>query len=367
MLDVLPEIEKSWIERYGKVALTGNPITFSDYSSEIGKHFEIAAYSPQKNYFAVTFTDVTDRVLSEEALNQSLADLKMAQQFAKIGNWKYNSATREVQWSDQIFEIMETDPSEGIIGVPDYEKYFSKKDFEKLGNAVINTLENGVPFELQFQIKISENKYKWVEVICQSQQTMNQNKGSILQGTIQDITASKEAEEELSNTNKLLRTVIDNIPDAIYMKDTRFRKIIANKGDAINSGMGDVSEIIGKTDYDIYPKEVADIYTKDDRKVIEKGETVVNREEILPAKNKDRIILTSKFPLRNTENKIVGLVGIGRDITELKENQSRLNLLQQTIQQTPLPVVITNKKGEIEFVNPGFTKISGYEFDWKKT
>lgn len=364
ILEVLPQTEKIWIERYGEVALTGNPITFSDYSGILGKHFEVAAYSPQKNYFAITFTDISERVKSEKALKESLLELKMAQQFAKIGSWKYSMHDQKIYWSDQVFEIWERDPALGVIDVQEYKNYYSEQDLGKLSAALEKTLTTGAPLEIQIQLQLPGNKQKWVEIICRLPQDFKQQANNVvLHGTIQDITESKNAEEELSKTNQLLRTVIDNIPDAIYMKDVHYRKLIANKGDAINCGVSGVEEIIGKTDYELYPKDIADVYTSDDRKVIENGETIINREEVLPSGDKNRVILTSKFPLKDQENNIIGLVGIGRDITELKENQSRLNLLMQTIRQTPLSLVITNTKGDIQYVNPGFTKVTGYEYN----
>ncbi|MCG6190084.1 PAS domain S-box protein [Maribellus maritimus] len=360
--DILPNTEQFWIERYGKVALTGKPDNFSEYGSYTGKYFEVSAYSPKKKYFAITFTDITQRVQSEIDLKESLEDLRMAQKYAKIGNWKYNAKTEKVQWSEQVFEIFERKPSLGVIKPFETPKYLSEKDIKKLDVAVTRALVNNTASELQVRIILPGNKTKWVEIICQPAINDDQkSEGQIVQGTIQDITDSKNAEEELNTTNKLLRTVIDNIPDAIYMKDTQYRKLIANKGDALHCGVNDVSEIIGKSDYDIYPKEVADIYTEDDRRVIEKGETIINREELLPSGDKNRIILTSKFPLKNDNDKIIGLVGIGRDITELKESQSKLNLFQYIIYQTPLSVMITGINGEIEYVNPGFTDATGYK------
>jgi len=67
------------------------------------------------------------------------------------------------------------------------------------------------------------------------------------------------------------------------------------------------------------------------------------------------------FEVRN--NEIVGLVGIGRDITELKEYEFRMQLLHQTIEQIPVGVMITNTKGVIEYVNPGFTKTTGFYYN----
>lgn len=71
VLDVLPGTEKYWIENYGKVALTGVPISFNNYSAELGRHYETHAFSPRHGQFAVFFNDVTERVNMENQLRQS--------------------------------------------------------------------------------------------------------------------------------------------------------------------------------------------------------------------------------------------------------------------------------------------------------
>lgn len=317
----------------------------------------IAEFRDDKNMVFGVIHDITNRIKSEKALEESLKDLKLAQRFAKIGNWNLNPTNDSVNWTEQLFYIFNREPELGFNKFADFEDYFSKENYQQLKALTETAINHGTPFNLQLRIYLPE-KSKWIKFICKPDQNPGST-GYFLRGTIQDITQSKEVENELNNSNKLLRTVIDNIPDAIYMKDKNFRKLLANKGDARNCGVDDVTEIIGKSDYDLYPKEVADIYTEDDRKVIEDGEAVENREEFLPANGRDRWVLTSKYPLRN-ENEIIGLVGIGRDITDLKEQQDKLGLLQQTIEQSPLSIVITDKEGLIEYVNPGFTKVTGY-------
>lgn len=77
VLDVLPNTEKYWIETYGKVALTGKPHHFTNYSKELDKHFEIQTYSPKQNYFAVTFNDVTNETNTKLQLLKSFEDVKI--------------------------------------------------------------------------------------------------------------------------------------------------------------------------------------------------------------------------------------------------------------------------------------------------
>lgn len=71
VLEVIPHIERSWIERYGRVALTGEPARFDDYSAELKRHYEVRAYRPAEGQFAVIFSDVTEKVRAREMLIQS--------------------------------------------------------------------------------------------------------------------------------------------------------------------------------------------------------------------------------------------------------------------------------------------------------
>lgn len=356
---LFPQIEDSWIRRYGTVALTGEPVKFTDYSAEIDKYIEVSAYSPLKEYFAVTFTDVTQKIKSEKTLDDTLVNLKLAQKIAKLGNWQFDPDNNSTSYSEEVFKIIERDTSSQHFTRDEFISFFGEENYNQFSKFINLAVNKGIPFQFQFKSNVSTGKTKWIEIICQPESEPGIN-GYKLKGTIQDINESKQIEVELNNSNKLLRTVIDNIPDAIYMKDKNFRKLVANKKDAERCRINDINDIVGKTDFDLYPKEIAEKYADDDRKVFETGMPIINQEEFLPDGDGFSWVLTSKIPLKSDDNEIFGLVGIGRDITEIKENESRLRLLQQVIEQSPLSVVITDTNGEIEYVNPGFEKATGY-------
>ena len=123
-------------------------------------------------------------------------------------------------------------------------------------------------------------------------------------------------QESISKERLLLRTVIDNLPDTIYLKDKKLRKVLANKAELQLSGKTD-QEIIGKTDRDIYPPEMAARFEADDKKVIEEEEDVLNREEKITDPEGNTVwLLTSKIPFRDQRGRIIGLIGVGRNITE---------------------------------------------------
>ena len=179
-----------------------------------------------------------------------------------------------------------------------------------------------------------------------------------------DLTARKEAEEKLIRERKLLRVLIDNLPVTIYIKDTECRKIIANRADLDIVGAKSEAEIIGKTDIECYNNEIGLRGYIDDKKVIETGEAILNREEDFYDINGNlRWLLTSKIPLTDENGKISGLVGIGRDITEQKLAQEQILKLSKAIEQSPVSIEITDVNGIIEYVNPCFCETTGYSFD----
>jgi two-component system, sensor histidine kinase and response regulator len=140
-----------------------------------------------------------------------------------------------------------------------------------------------------------------------------------------DITEQKRIEEKLRQEQILLRTVIDNIPDAIYVKDQAYRKTLANLTDARHIGFNSEAEVLGKDDFALFPREVAEKFMADDRTVMQLGQPVLNREEYQITKSGEaRWLLTSKVPLRDEKGTIFGLVGIGHDITERKETEQRV-------------------------------------------
>jgi PAS domain S-box-containing protein len=116
----------------------------------------------------------------------------------------------------------------------------------------------------------------------------------------------------------LLENLMENIPDLIYFKDRENRFMMVSRTKAEQVGTT-TQEIIGKTDFDYYPKELAEQTVGDDKHVVETGELIVGRVEkhVLPS-GEERWYSTIKVPLRGENGSIIGSMGITRDITDLK-------------------------------------------------
>ncbi|MCK4752919.1 MAG: PAS domain S-box protein, partial [Planctomycetes bacterium] len=150
-----------------------------------------------------------------------------------------------------------------------------------------------------------------------------------------DITEQRQAEEALQQQHNLLRTLIDNIPDSIYVKDIEGRFLVVNNEMARRVGAKTPDELIGKTNYDFYPKAEADKYYADDQKLIGSGRSVINRENstLIPATGEQICNLKTKIPLKDASGKVVSIVGIGRDITERKQAAEALRKAYDELEQ----------------------------------
>jgi PAS domain S-box-containing protein len=162
-------------------------------------------------------------------------------------------------------------------------------------------------------------------------------------GVSRDISALKTTEDALVRERILLRALIDNIPDCIYAKDMAGRKTLVNPADLVNLRCKTEAEAVGKNDFDLFPKEIAEKFWADDQKVLA-GEPVINREEYyLNIVGRKHWLLTSKLPLRDQGGKIVGLVGIGRDINRQKEAETALLENAEKLRQSAAQLERSNR------------------------
>ena len=151
--------------------------------------------------------------------------------------------------------------------------------------------------------------------------------GVFVLASIIDITKRKLAEEALMRERNLLRTLIDNLPDYIFVKDLNRRFVTANNAVARLMGRKSPDELIGKRDEDFYPEQASKGFRADEERVL-RGEPVINKNEPnTDPQGRRTEILTTKVPLRENSGKIIGLVGIGRDVTELKQKELALQVM----------------------------------------
>lgn len=149
-----------------------------------------------------------------------------------------------------------------------------------------------------------------------------------------------EADRRWQEERTLLRNVIDNMPDAIYVKDASGRYLLDNVAHRRQIGAASLEEVIGKNTADFFPPEVAAKFLADDELVLKTAEPILNRHEVTDADSAKSLWLsTTKVPLRDARGNVVGIIGIGRDITARKDAEQQLAEYTQELRE---------KNGELE-------------------
>ena len=148
----------------------------------------------------------------------------------------------------------------------------------------------------------------------------------ILERAIRYAMKRVEAERALAEERNLLRSVIDNLLDSIYVKDANGRYLLDNIAHRRLLGVDAAEKVVGKASSDFFPSAVASKFQEDDDVVLRSGKPIVNREEVLVAPDADTVhwMSTTKVPLRNRSGQAVGVIGIGRDITERKAAEEQI-------------------------------------------
>ena len=136
---------------------------------------------------------------------------------------------------------------------------------------------------------------------------------------------------------KLLRVIIDQVPDYLYLKDKESRFVIANRAVAADLGYTP-EQLIGKTDFDLHPLDLARKFFEDEREIIESGKAKLDIQEYVePPSGTKKYISTTKVPLFDDDGEIVGIVGVARDITDRKVAEERIHFLALHDPLTELP------------------------------
>jgi two-component system sensor histidine kinase/response regulator len=302
-----------------------------------------------------TLQDITDRKRIEEDLKTNEMQMSEAQGIAHLGSWDYDAVTGDVKWSQELWRIFGLEPRESGLSFEEYLAMVHPDDHHLVKSANEESQRSKKDFGYDYRIIRPDGTVRALRangrVICDEYGRMVK-----IAGTDQDITERQQLENTLRQERIFLRTLIDHIPDSIYVKDTACRKIIANLAEVRFVGAQSEAEVLGKDDFELHPKELAEKFFADDQVVLQTGQPVINREEYVLGQQGQKIwILTTKIPLRDENGQIVGLIGLGRDITERKQVDEKLRESEERyrtiIEDMTDSYVETDLAGKFTFLN----------------
>jgi PAS domain S-box-containing protein len=154
---------------------------------------------------------------------------------------------------------------------------------------------------------------------------------------------------------RMLRTVIDSLPDLIYVKDRQSRFLMASrhlKTQVATLAVAPNGNIIGHDDFSIFPKEKAMEFFNDEQAIMRTGEGMVSKAEYFEdCDGQKRWMLTTKVPYRKEDGSIIGVIGIGRDITVLKQQEAELRMLRTVIDSLPDDIFVKDRQSHYLMTN----------------
>ncbi len=212
---------------------------------------------------------------------------------------------------------------------------------------------------LEFRIVRRDGAERW---ISHHSRTLYGDDGQYLgrRGTNSDITVRKQAELGLARERSILKTLIQTIPDLIWLKDTTGVYLVCNARFEAFFGASE-KDIVGGTDYEFVSRELADFFHEKDRLAIEMRGPSINEESVVFAcDGHTELLQTIKTPMFDDNGELMGVLGIARDITSARKNEEQLRKLAQAVEQSIENIIITNLDAEIEYVNEAFLQTTGY-------
>ena len=214
-------------------------------------------------------------------------------------------------------------------------------------------------YEARFKIK---GELLWFEFTSSPEPQADGS--TIWNGIMLDITGRKTEEEKISIERNLMFTLMENIPDVIYFKDLESRFIKINKGFLKKFNISSEKEILMKTDFDIFSFEHANDARTDELKIIETGNSIINKiEKETHPSGKTNWVSSTKIPLKDTSGKIIGTFGVSRDITEWVQIKNILaeehNLMSTIINTIPDDIFVKDLEGRFIINNTAHIKTMG--------
>ena len=312
-----------------------------------------------------TLVDITERKEAEAALRESeqryrsLADSLPTAVFEADLEGRLTYANRAAfDWFGYTDEIV----VDGWMVV----QMLAEVDRQRAGDSFRRILSEGIISSGEYTAQRKDGSI--FPAMVTSTAISHNGRKTGLRGILVDISERKKAEETLAGERNIMHTLIDNLPDNVFIKDTQGRIILDNPAHRRHLGRTALSEVAGRSDRDFFAPELADRYMADERQIVETGQPLIDHEE--PTRNsEDQPLwyLTTKVPVHDAQGTVTALVGINRDITERKQAEKALRdgeaTLRSFVDALPGPASLIDMQGKALFINQTLARSLGKTAD----
>ena len=333
ILELFPSLNQKWKKEINNAFLGIKNITsINEYHNETKSPSWIEWiimpwYDEKENIVGaiIQCEDVSEKVLNKQKLEKLEILLSVKSEVSKIGSWEYNGLTDELTWSIMTKKIHEV-PLEYVPNIQTAIDFYKPgENQERITEYVKKGISRGEHWNDKFQIITAKGNEIWV--VATGKPLFDNNKYIGMIGSFQDITEEVKTQQKTKESELLLRTLIDNLPLNVFIKDLDSRKILVNKSECEYLGVSS-EDLIGKNDFDLYERNSAKISREEDLKVIQSLRPVLGKETVCVKKDGTKTsFLTSKIPLLNEYQEVVGIVGFSLNINAIKQKEEELRKL----------------------------------------
>ena len=374
MTETRPGLAKSnplYIEKYAHVAETGIPDKFEIFFENENHWYDVSLYSPQKGYVLSMFDDITERKQAEHALRKSEWHFRaITKQIAEVVIVVDFSGT--VTYASPVSEKMFGYLPDELIGHA-FTEYLPEEEISEalaIFNDIVSNRVTDKVFEFRFRKKNGSRLYGEVHVHYYEDQEIQ---GMI--GLIRDITEIRKHEniqrqyqQQLEESRLFLQSIYDDVNHSIFVVDVLPDGSYRYKGNnPLHAKLTGISneEIAGKTPEELVGPEIAKTITSNYDNCIRENRSI-QYEESLPFLGKQTWWETVLNPVSYENGHIFRIIGTSTNITKRKMAENQLKKVSVAVEQSPAIVVITDPDGNIEYVNPMFTQVTGYSAEEAK-
>jgi PAS domain S-box-containing protein len=301
-----------------------------------------------------------DRDKIIDSLKESSEFLDTALEAGEFGIWELDLRTGKARSSRRLAQIFGY--SEPLLEWT-YEKlleHILPEDREKADNEIRSAKTDRAVIDFECRIRREDGEVRWIRI--RGKPRLNdRNEVVLVAGVVEDITDRKVTEQELRKGRQLLESLVDNAALPIFFKDKDARYTFVN-----NRFVQDLKvprdTLLGKTAADLWPSDLAGQISAIDSRVLETGKPI-ETEEKLRIEGRDRWFITSRFPIRDASEQIIGVGGMLIDITDRKEAAKQISRSQEHFRimadSSPLMIWVTDTHGKIRFGNRAYLEFFG--------
>ncbi|MBU1231140.1 MAG: PAS domain S-box protein [Proteobacteria bacterium] len=307
-----------------------------------------------------TFRDITERKQAEEALRESEERYRSIIQNMQDIYYRTDEKGRLVMFSPSVLAMLGYDSTDELLGRP-ADMFYA--DPARRQEFLMRLRAEGALKDYEVALRRRDGS---ILLVATTSAFYRDPEGNVLgvEGIFRDITERKQAEKALREREAYLTAIIENQPGLVWLKDSESRFLAVNTKFATSCGNKSPADLVGNTDLDIWPQELAAKYRLDDRKVMQSGQPTIVEELILD-QGEPRWFETFKMPVRDGLGSIIGTTGYAFDITERKQAEEALRESEEryrTLFEQSLDAIAIQEGVPPAFtwVNPAFCELFGY-------